>query len=62
MNKRSAAMKLPVKALEAGENVIAAAIKSGTNFGTRCGCPNCDNTAWLWVERVYRAVEAELQK
>lgn len=56
--KRSPSIRtsIPIAALEAGEDVLADAIKSGTIFGVRCGCPQCDANAWQWVRKIYEAV------
>lgn len=56
--KRSPSIRtsIPIAALEAGEDVLADAVKSGTIFGVRCGCPGCDANAWQWVRKIYEAV------
>jgi hypothetical protein len=53
-------MRLSMRAVGAGEDVLAEAVKSGQPFGLRCGCENCDEAAGEWVERIYWAVQEQI--
>lgn len=54
--------RISMRATGAGEDVLAAAIKSGVPFGARCGCEKCDAAAGDWVERIYRAVQTQIDR